>query len=110
MKRILGVLILVLVGIAVSAGPIRLWVYGKGGIIQKGDGSIVVCPNSSEELCTQVLIEGFSGGSSLTNIEGTMLYQGKTHRVEILEAVNFECIQNKYRCNSIVVRSETLTE
>ena len=88
-----------------EAGPIKLKVYGKGGIIQKPDGIIYVCPHVSTDVCTEVTIEGFlEPEGSLKGLNGSFCYKGKQMKV-IIQQVNILFIDgDQYTVNGLVVR------
>lgn len=92
-------------------GPIKLKVYGKGGIVAEpgDDGLTKVCPDQSQNVCTEVTIPQSivdPGGSDddLKEREGLMEINGEVYRVRIVEHGKLEVLGK----NSLIDRSNSV--
>ena len=82
---------------------IQVTVYGKGGIIVRPDSTTVVCPEWSSDKCADITVEDGSLDNTGT-ISGTLTYQGREFRVEIIQMPELKKEGNGYSCQSVVVK------
>ena len=87
-----------------EAGPIKLKVFGKGGIVQTPDGYTYICPNQSSMVCTDVLVEGVAETNTLNGLNGTLNYNGQSYQVEIVTVEILYIEGENYHGQGLVVR------
>jgi hypothetical protein len=106
MKTIMKITIPILLLLFTSSdilADIQVTVYGKGGIIVRPDSTTIVCPEWSSDKCADITIED----GSLDNIgtlRGTLTYQGREFRVEVIEMPDLKKAGNGYSCQGVVVK------
>lgn len=106
MKTILKITIPLLVLLFASIdmmADIQVTVYGKGGIIVKPDSTTVICPHWSRDKCADITMEEDSI-ENLTGLTGTLTYQGRSCKVEIIEMPGLRKEGGGYACQGVVVK------
>lgn len=106
MKTLIKIAVPVLLLIFTSSdihADIQVTVYGKGGIIVRPDSTTIVCPEWSSDKCADITIEDGSLDNTGT-ISGTLTYQGREFRVEIIHMPELKKEGNGFSCQSVVVK------
>ena len=89
---------------AVEAGPIKMKVYGKGGIVQSPDGYTRVCPYQSQETCADVTIQECAGSDYLNGAKATLNYNGHNYQIEIVRVEIIYIDSDTYYGQGLVVK------
>ncbi|MBW6492580.1 MAG: hypothetical protein K0B15_15450 [Lentimicrobium sp.] len=80
-----------------SANATFVTVYGKGGVINKPDGTSIICPDSSDKRCANITIP------STGTTDGFVSVDGITYNVQILEMNIIGPDADDFYCNGITV-------
>ena len=97
-------LLLATVSLAARA-DIHVTIYGKGGVIyDPATGWTKICADYSTHVCCVITIPSPLLGGNDTGITGTLIYEGNSYNVQVMELPGLFEGPDGYECHGITVK------
>ena len=103
--------IALVIGMSAAYADIHVIIYGKGGtIVNPSNGTAKVCPEASQQKCAELVLDDITINGSKGPLNGTLIINGRSYSVEVVEMPNLQKTAKGYACQGIVVKAPELKD